>query len=154
MAEIEKILDQYPFVQRDNLIPILQEIQDNFGYISEEAIVKVGNYLKMPTSKIYGLATFYNQFRFLPKARYHIKICNGTSCHVNSNILIIKEIEKLLGIRNGESTKDNQFSFETTTCMGSCGMGPVMAVNSKFYKQLTVKQVGEIIRSYQQNEGL
>lgn len=150
MPEIEKILDQYPFVQRDNLIPILQDIQDNFGFISEQAIVKVGKYLKMPTSKIYGLATFYNQFRFTPKARYHIKICCGTSCHVNANIIIIREIEKLLGIGNGESTKDNQFSFETTSCMGACGMGPVMAVNNKFYTHLTIKKANEIIRSYQQ----
>ncbi|HSH51494.1 MAG TPA: NAD(P)H-dependent oxidoreductase subunit E, partial [Bacteroidales bacterium] len=128
MQKIEKILDQYPFVQRDNLIPILQKIQHTFGYISEEAIVKVGNYLKMPTSKIYGLATFYNQFRFTPKGKYHIKVCNGTSCHVNGNHLMIKEIEKILGIKNGENTTNNKFSLEMTSCMGVCGIGPVMAV--------------------------
>ena len=150
MQEIEKILDQYPFVQRDNLIPILQEIQNAFGYISEEAIVKVGNYLKMPTSKIYGLATFYNQFYFTPKGRYHIKICNGTSCHVNGNSLIIKEIEKILGIKDGENTKDNGFSLELTSCMGVCGMGPVMAINDKYYTCLTVKKVKTIIHDYQQ----
>ncbi len=152
MREIEKILDQYLFVQRDNLIPILQEIQNTFGYISEEAIVKVGNYLKMPTSKIYGLATFYNQFCFSPKGKYHIKICNGTSCHVNGNNLMIKEIEKILGIKDGENTKDNKFSLEMTSCMGVCGMGPVMAVNDKYYTCLTVKKVTEIIRDYQQME--
>ncbi len=141
MPEIEKIFDQYPFVQRDNLIPILQEIQNHFGYISEEAIVKVGKYLKLPTSKIYGLATFYNQFRFAPQGKFHIKICNGTSCHVNSNILIIKEVEKLLGIKSGENTKDNQFSFETTSCMGACGTGPVMAINEKYFTRLTAKKV-------------
>ncbi|MFO7843687.1 MAG: NADH-quinone oxidoreductase subunit NuoE [Bacteroidales bacterium] len=152
MQEIEKILDQYPFVQRDNLIPILQDIQNTFGYISEEAIVKVGSYLKMPTSKIYGLATFYNQFRFTPKGKYHIKICNGTSCHVNANNLIIREVEKILGIKNGENTKDNHFSLEITSCMGVCGMGPVMAVNDKYYTLITVQKAKEIISDYQQME--
>jgi NADH-quinone oxidoreductase E subunit len=152
MPEIEKILDQYPFVQRDNLIPILHDIQNHFGYISEEAIVKVGKYLKLPTSKIYGLATFYNQFRFVPKGKFHIKICNGTSCHVNTNILIINEVEKLLGIKSGENTKDNQFSFETTSCMGACGLGPVMVINEKYFTRLTAKKVNDIIRSYQQME--
>lgn len=152
MPEIEKILDQYPFVQRDNLIPILHDIQNHFGYISEEAIVKVGKYLKLPTSKIYGLATFYNQFRFVPKGKFHIKICNGTSCHVNTNILIINEVEKLLGIKSGENTKDNQFSFETTSCMGACGSGPVMVINEKYFTRLTAKKVNDIIRSYQQME--
>ncbi len=154
MPEIEKILDQYPFVQRDNLIPILHDIQNHFGYISEEAIVKVGKYLKLPTSKIYGLATFYNQFRFVPKGKFHIKICNGTSCHVNTNILIINEVEKLLGIKSGENTKDNQFSFETTSCMGACGSGPVMVINEKYFTRLTTKKVSDIIRSYQQMEDI
>jgi len=152
MREVEKILDQYPFVQRDNLIPILQEIQKKFGYISEEAIVMVGSYLKMPTSKIYGLATFYNQFRFSPQGQFHIKICNGTSCHVNANQLILKEVENILGIKDGEKTKDNRFSLETTTCMGVCGMGPVMAVNDRYYTQLTVTEVNKIIKNYQQSE--
>ncbi|MEE4197953.1 MAG: NADH-quinone oxidoreductase subunit NuoE [Bacteroidales bacterium] len=152
MREIEKILDQYPFVQRDNLIPILQEIQKNFGYISEEAIVRVGNYLKMPTSKIYGLATFYNQFRFIPKGNYHIKICNGTSCHVNANQLIVQEVEKILGIKSGENTRDNRFSLETTSCMGVCGRGPVMAINHKYFTELTVSKVRAIIKDYQQRE--
>ena len=152
MTGIETILEKYPFVQRDNLIPILQDIQQAFGYLSEKSIVKVGKYLCMPTSKIYGLATFYNQFRFEAKAKYHIRICNGTSCHVNSNVMIIKELEKNLGVENGGITKDGLFSIEETTCMGACGSGPVLAVNEKYYTKMNVEKLAEIIEFYKNNE--
>ncbi|MCB2195450.1 MAG: NAD(P)H-dependent oxidoreductase subunit E [Bacteroidetes bacterium] len=152
MADLEKILEQYPFVQRDNLIPILQEIQDNYGYLSEEAIVKVGRYLKMPTAKIYGLASFYHHFRFNTKGKYHIKVCNGTSCHARLNTLIIQKIEKLVGIKNEEVTKDGLFSIEETSCMAACGNGPVMSINDEFYPDLTIEKVKEIIDSYKRLE--
>jgi len=152
MIEIESILEKYPFVQRDNIIPILQDIQKNYGFLSEESIIKVGKYLNMPTSKIYGLATFYNQFRFEAKAKYHIRICNGTSCHINSNQLIINEIEKRLGIENGGITKDGLFSLEETKCMGACGLGPVMAINEKYYTEVSVHEVPDIIEYYLNNE--
>jgi len=152
MAEIESILEKYPFVQRDNLIPILQDIQKVYGFLSEESVVKVGKYLNMPTSKIYGLATFYNQFRFEAKGKYHILICNGTSCHVNSNAVILKEFFKLLGIENGGITKDGLFSLEETSCMGACGLGPVVLVNSDYYTEVSVRKVSEIIDYYMNNE--
>jgi len=152
MPEIDQILEKYPFVQPDNLIPILQEIQEKAGYLSQEAIVRVGRYLNMPTSKIYGLATFYNQFRFEEKAKFQIKICNGTSCHVKSNNLILKEIEKKLGIKVGEMTRDKMFSLEETSCMGACGFGPVVAVNNKFYTQMTINKIINILDSYLINE--
>ena len=152
MPELENILESYPFVQRDNLIPILQEIQDAFGYLSEEAIVKVGKYMDIPTSKIYGLATFYNQFRFEPKGKYHIRICNGASCHVNTNILIIRELQKKLGIENSGVTKDNIFSLEETACMGACGFGPVMAVNDKYYTKMDIEKLEEVIEFYRNLE--
>lgn len=151
MIEIESILEKYPFVQRDNLIPILQDIQKQYGFLSEEAIVKVGKYLSMPTSKIYGLATFYNQFRFEAKAKYHICICNGTSCHINANAAVIKEFKKLLNIDLGEITKDGNFGLEECSCMGACGLGPVVKVNDTFYTNVNVKQVAEIIEYYSNN---
>ncbi|MBI9053754.1 MAG: NAD(P)H-dependent oxidoreductase subunit E [Bacteroidales bacterium] len=149
---IESILEKYPFVQRDNIIPILQDIQKNYGFLSEESIIKVGKYLNMPTSKIYGLATFYNQFRFEAKAKYHIRICNGTSCHINSNLIIINEIKKRLGIENGGITKDGLFSLEETTCMGACGLGPVMAINERYYTEVNVNKIPEIIEYYLNND--
>lgn len=152
MSNLDKILEKYPFVQRDNLIPILQEIQDEYGYLSEETIIKVGKYLNMPTAKIFGLASFYHHFRFNITGKYHIKICNGSSCHVNSNILIIKELKKKLGIRDDEVTKDGLFSLEETTCIAACGEGPVMAINDKYYTNLTIEKVTKIIDSYKSLE--
>ncbi|MFC2151931.1 NADH-quinone oxidoreductase subunit NuoE [Bacteroidota bacterium] len=148
MLSIEEILEKYQFVQRDNLIPILQKIQTEYGYLSEEVIIKIGKYLDLPTSKIYGVASFYNQFRFNVKGKYHIKICNGSSCHINTNILIIKELEKKLGIKHNEKTKDELFSLEETACMAACGKGPVMQINDKYYTKLTFKKIAEIIDFY------
>jgi len=148
MPEVERILRNYPFVQRDDLIPILQEIQDAIGFLSEEAIVKVGKYLNIPASKVYGLATFYNQFRFEAKGKYHIQICNGASCHVHTNTLIINELYKKLAIKNGEITKNGNFSFEETSCMGACGFGPVMSINGKYFTKLNVKKLNEVIEFY------
>ncbi len=152
MTEIETILEKYQFVQRDNLIPILQDMQDAFGFLSEEAIVKVGKYLDIPTSQIYGLATFYNQFRFEPQGKYHIRICNGASCHVHSNAILIKELQKQLGIKDKEITKDGTFSLQETTCMGACGSGPVLSVNDKYYTQVNLNRLTEIIKYYKNLE--
>lgn len=148
MIEIESILEKYPFVQRDNLIPILQDIQKAYGYLSEESIVKVGKYLNMPTSKIYGLATFYSQFRFEQKAKFQICICNGSSCHVNANAIIIREFKKSLGIEVGGMTKDGKFSLSESNCLGACGLGPVVRVNHKFHTQVSMSDVKEIIDYY------
>ncbi len=148
MLEVDKILENYPFVQRDDLIPILQEIQDEIGFLSEDAIDQVGKYLNIPTSKVFGLATFYNQFRFEAKGKYHIRICNGASCHANANTLIMNELQNKLGIKSGEITKDGIFSFEETTCMGACGFGPVLAINSKYYTRVDVKKLNEIVKFY------
>ena len=152
MPNLEEILEKYPFVQRDNLISILQDVQNEFGFLSEEAVVKVGKYLDLPTSKIYGVATFYHHFRFKPKGKYHIRVCNGSSCHVNTNSLIIREIEKRTVLKNDEVTKDGIFSLEETNCMAVCGEGPVMAVNENYFTNLTIEKVAEIIDSYKKLE--
>ncbi|NOQ25064.1 MAG: NADH-quinone oxidoreductase subunit NuoE [Bacteroidales bacterium] len=152
MPNLEEILEKYPFVQRDNLISILQDVQSEFGFLSEEAVVKVGKYLDLPTSKIYGVATFYHHFRFKTKGKYHIRVCNGSSCHVNLNSQIIREIEKRTEVKNEEVTKDGLFSLEETTCMATCGEGPVMAVNEEYFTNLTIKKVAEIIDSFKRLE--
>ena len=152
MSELDTILENYQFAQRDNLIPILQDIQEVFGYLSEETIVKVGKYLDIPTSKIYGLATFYNHFRFLPKGKYHIRVCNCSSCHVNNNVLLINELQKKLKIGNGEISKDGIFSLEETTCMGACGFGPVLSVNDKYYTKMNLQKLADVISFYKSLE--
>ncbi len=133
-CDIEEILKKYPNATRDTLVPILQDVQNVCGCLSREAVIRIGAYLRLPASSVYGVATFYNQFRFRPTGKYHILVCRGTSCHVKgaSNLLLL--LCAKLGIReDGVPTKDGLFSLEAVPCIGACGLGPVMSVNGKLY---------------------
>lgn len=145
MDAIDTILSRFPRYQRDNLIPILQQIQEEMGYISEEALVKTGQHLVLSATKIYGVASFYDHFRFNPKGTYHITLCKGTSCHLNEGESVHAEVVKLLKIKPGQVSKDGLFSLEIAACMGACGSGPVLTVNGKFYTHLTVTHLRQLI---------
>ncbi|MBN1437139.1 MAG: NADH-quinone oxidoreductase subunit NuoE [Sedimentisphaerales bacterium] len=147
--EIDTILQQYPNAQRDALIPILQKIQDQFSYLSRDAVVQVGQHLNLPVSKIYGVATFYNQFRFQPLGQYHIQVCRGTACHVKGSAAVLKSLKHELGIEAGQTTRDGLFSLEIVACIGACGLAPVISVNGEFYASLTPEKVKHIIVSLQ-----
>jgi NADH:ubiquinone oxidoreductase subunit E len=142
------ILSRYPRGHRDCLIPILQEIQEEYGFISETSVIEVGRYLDLPSSKIFGLATFYNQFRFEPRGKYHIQLCHGTSCHVNRAADIIGELQKRLLILPGQTTRDGMFSLEHVACMGACHLAPLIRVNENYHTMLKPGEVSEIIDSY------
>jgi NADH-quinone oxidoreductase E subunit len=146
--QIEAIFEEHSEANREDLIPILQEIQENQGFLSEKAIIAVGQHLKLPTSKIYGVATFYNQFRFEPKGKYHIQVCRGTACHVLGSSTVLDQVEKLLKIKADQTTKDGMFSIEVVACIGACGLAPVICVNGEFHAKLTAESVKEIIESY------
>lgn len=150
--KVETILKRHLNEKRDSLIPILQEIQDEVGYLSEEAVVEVGRYLKLPTSKIFGVATFYNQFRFEPLGKYHIQVCRGTACHVLGSATVLEQLEKTLKIKSGETTKDGMFSIEVVACIGACGLAPVIAINGEFHAKVTTESIKEIIKSYRERE--
>ena len=150
-VKIANIIDKYPNLTRDTLIPILQEIQDAFGFISKEAIQILSNRYQLPTSKIFGLATFYNQFRFHQKGKYHIQVCNGSSCHLKSSTKLIKELEKELNISDGETTRDGKFSIEILPCIGACGQSPVISINSEYYTGLTLSRLREILKTFRDN---
>ncbi len=143
--KIDEIIRNHINVQRDSLLPLLQEIQNELGFLSEESINRIGELLKLPTSKIYGVATFYDQFRFEPKGRFHIRICHGTACHIEKSARIILETERLLKIKQGQTTRDGMFSIEVVNCMGACGLSPVIAVNDKYYPGVQSRELKEII---------
>lgn len=149
---IESILKKYDNCSRDSLISLLQDIQENEGYLSEEAIVKTGKKLKIPTSKIYGVATFYNQFRFEPTGKYHVMVCRGTACHVLGSLTVLQELEKVLKIKAGQTSRDGLFSIEVVACMGACGLAPVININGSFYAKVTSESIKEIIESYRKKE--
>lgn len=145
--KIDEIIKNHMNAQRDSLLPLLQDIQNELGYLSEESINRIGESLRLPTSKIYGVATFYDQFRFEPKGRYHLRICHGTACHIEKSARIITEAERLLKIKQGQTTRDGMFSLEVVSCMGACGLSPVIAVNEKYYHGIQPRDLKEIIET-------
>ena len=145
---IAQILTHYPKGGNDSLIPILQEIQSAQGYLSEESIIGVGKYLSMPTSRIYGVATFYNQFRFEPTGKYHIQVCRGTACHVLGSLTVLEALEKELRIKAGQTTRDGRFSIEVVACIGACGLAPVICVNGTFHARVSAESLIQIIHEY------
>lgn len=145
-ADLDKILNKYRQGRREELIPLLQEIQTEAGYLSEEAIVKVGNHLSLSTTKIYGLATFYDQFRFVPSGKIKIKVCHGTSCFMNGSQAILDKFKEELRISPGQTTRNGNFSFDIVSCMGGCYHGPVLMVNGEYQIHARSEQVPGLIK--------
>ena len=128
------------------MIPLLQEIQDDNGYLSEDNIIKVGAFVGMSTTKIYGLATFYNQFRFIPAGKVQIKICHGTSCFLNGSQAVINKIKEETGLNPGQTGRDGIFSYDIITCMGGCNNGPVISVNGEYYPYVKPEQIPDLLK--------
>jgi NADH-quinone oxidoreductase subunit E len=147
-APIETILEKYKNAKRDQLIPILQEVQGAQGFLSRESVASIGRHLGLPASKIYGVATFYNQFRFQAVGRYHIQVCRGTACHVKGSLKVLDTLKRELAIEAGATTRDGLFSLEVVACIGACGLAPVIAVNGEFFANLTADSVRKIIQTY------
>jgi NADH:ubiquinone oxidoreductase subunit E len=145
-ADLDLILKKYKSGKREDLIPLLQEIQEYLGYLSEEAIVKVGSFLGLSTTKIYGLATFYDRFRFIPLGKIKISICNGTSCFLSGSKALIDKTREETGILPGQTTRDGNFSYEIVSCMGGCHNGPVINVNGEYHTHIKAEQLPELIR--------
>lgn len=145
-TEIDTLLKKYKPGRREDLIPILQEIQEINGHLSEEAIVKVGGFVGLSTTKIYGLATFYDQFRFIPYGKIHIKICNGTSCFLNGSLGIINKIKEETSVQTGQTSRDGIFSYETVTCMGGCNHGPLISINNEYYPYVKADHIPDMLK--------
>ena len=148
LREVDAVLEKHPDAKREALIPILQDVQDRLGYLSQDAIARVGEFLNLPASKIYGVATFYNQFRFKPLGQYHIQVCRGTACHVKGSAAVLATLERELGVKAGDTTRDGLFSIEVVACIGACGLAPVISVNGEFHAGLTPAKTRKVLDSY------
>lgn len=146
--DLDSILARFPDARRDSLIPLLQEVQGVDGFLSRESILQIGRHLGLPASKIYGVATFYNQFRFQAPGRYHIQLCRGTACHVKGSAGLLEGLKRALKIQPGQTTADGLFSLEVVACIGACGLAPVIAINGEFYGGVTADSIGRIIADY------
>lgn len=143
----EEILKKYKPDDRSGLIDLMTEIQEQEGYLSEESISVISRYFNLASSKVYGIASFYNNLKFKPNGKFHIKICNGTVCHLNESSVILKELEKELKISAGQTTRDGLFSIEQVSCLGSCGLSPVIEVNGHTYTNVKIGDIRELIDS-------
>lgn len=145
---LEAILEKHRGV-RGALIPILQQTQDAYGYLPRPAVALIAKFLKVPESKVYGVATFYAQFHLDPRGRNIVRVCLGTACHVRGGEGILEAVSDELKIKPGETTPDLRFTLERVACLGACGLSPAMMVNDITYGRLTKKKVAEILKKYQ-----
>ena len=142
--EMEKILNIYT-KNKDNLIQILNDVQEYYGYIPTHAQSAISRYLNIPMAEIYGVITFYSRFTLKPKGKYHIAVCLGTASYVKGSQKIMDRLEERLNIKQGETTKDGKFSIEATRCVGACGLAPVFTVNGEVYGKATVQKLDQVL---------
>ena len=142
--KMQEILNTY-VQDKSNLIQILNEVQEYYGYVPEKAMLAISDYLSIPMAEIYGVVTFYARFTLKPKGKYHIAVCLGTACFVKGSEKILDRVKERLGIDVGETTADGNFSIEATRCIGACGLAPVFTVNDEVYGKATVKMMDEVL---------
>ncbi|MCK4697853.1 MAG: NADH-quinone oxidoreductase subunit NuoE [Dehalococcoidia bacterium] len=150
-GRLSEILSTYSGNESE-LIPILQKVQQEFGYVPEFAIKEIAEFLRLPEVTVFGVTTFYAQFKLIPTGRNIVRVCRGTACHVRGGARILREVEKQLGIKPGESTPDLEYSLETVACIGACALAPTMVVNNDTCGQMTTKKVSEILNRGDQGE--
>jgi len=136
--------------EKKNLIPLLQEVQATLGYLPRKALQGIADFLKMPDVEVWGVATFYNQFRFVPLGRYHTTVCMGTACHLAGGRLILEALERELNLKVGETAEDGKFSLERVACIGCCMLAPVVVIKDKIHPKMTPFRVEEALIPYKQ----
>jgi NADH-quinone oxidoreductase subunit E len=135
--------------EEGDLIPLLQRIQEKFGFISEEAIKHISQFLKISENQIFGVASFYSQFRFYPPGRNSIKVCLGTACHVRGGQILCEAVQRELEVSPGQTTKDQRFDLQRVACLGCCALAPVIQVNSDIHSRMTVIRLKETLNKYE-----
>ena len=141
---LNAILEPYKG-KRDALIPILQKVQDEIGYLPDQAMLEIAKTTGVPESQVYGVASFYAQFRFTPRGKHTIMVCRGTACHVRGAERILEETERALGIAEGETTEDQQYTLETVACIGCCALAPCVMIDEDVEAKLTPQMVPKIL---------
>ena len=145
--KMEGILKKYT-VDKSNLIQILNEVQESYGYIPKSAQLAISDYLKIPMAEVYGVVTFYSRFTLKPKGKYNIAVCLGTACFVKGSEKVLDKAKEILGIDVGQTTEDGKFSLEATRCVGACGLAPVFTVNNEVYGKATAELIKKVIEEY------
>jgi NADH:ubiquinone oxidoreductase subunit E len=131
--------------QKEELIPILQEVQEQLRYLPLEVMQEIARFLLIPESTVFGVATFYSQFKLVPSGKRIVRVCRGTACHVRGGPRILREVEDRLGIKPGETTEDLEYTLETVACIGACALAPTMTVEKETHGQMTTRKVAEVV---------
>ena len=148
LKELEQILSKYTN-DKSNLIQILNEVQEKFGYVPTIAQEEIAKYLGIEVAEVYGVVTFYSRFTLKPKGKYAISVCMGTACFVKGGEQILDRVKQKLGIEEGQTTEDGKFSIDATRCIGACGLAPVFTVNEEVYGKATPQKVDEVLKEYE-----
>jgi len=148
-AQVEKILAGFKG-EKSEVIPILQQVHQALGYLPQPWMKRIAGFVKVPECTLFGVATFYAQFKLVPTGKNIVRVCRGTACHVRGGARILKDVEKRLGIKPGESTPDMEYALETVTCIGACALAPNMVVNDKIYGNLNSKKIASILDAYKE----
>jgi NADH-quinone oxidoreductase subunit E len=148
LETIERIIQQH-HAEKSALIGILQDVQTEFTYLPQDALIHVSRVIGVPLSRTYSLATFYRAFSLKPKGQHPVAVCLGTACHVKAAVKILEKFERMLNIKTGETTPDLNFGLEQVRCLGCCGLAPVVTVGQDLYGKVTLTKVEQIIRQYQ-----
>jgi len=146
--QITSLLDRLGAGPGSNLMVVLHEAQDHFGYLPPAVLEQIADRLKIPLSRVYGVVSFYAHFRTAPRGRHVIRCCRGTVCHVRGSRSVLDTIRRELGIDDGQTTDDKLFTLETVECLGTCFLAPVMMIDGQYYGRLTPRRVVSILRSY------
>ena len=143
-----KICESMGEITSDSLIPILQEIQESLGYLPEEALVFVSEEVGIPLGKIYGVVTFYSQFYLSPRGKNIIRVCHGTACHIGGAERISEAVSEELGVGEGATTEDGEFTVERVACLGCCSLAPCLMVNDETHARLSPRKIKRIVKKY------
>jgi NADH-quinone oxidoreductase subunit E len=134
---------------KGGLIPILQAVQNQMGYLPVEALETISRELKIPSSEIYGVATFYAQFHLSPRGRHVIRVCRGTACHVRGSLKILDSVKEITGVEEHQTTEDLRFTIEPVACIGACGLAPVITIDDQTFGRLTPDMVKGILDKFE-----
>jgi NADH-quinone oxidoreductase subunit E len=149
---VESVMDKWDN-DKSNLISILLDIQDEYNYIPQEALVMVSENLAVPLINVYSVATFYKVFSLEPRGKHIINICVGTACHVRGGRRLVERVEKILHIEVGETTPDMQFTLETVRCLGACALGPVVVLDDDYHGHMSTKKIDALLQQYKEQQG-
>ena len=149
MNKLYSIIKRFNAGDKSSLIPILQNVQIEYGYISPEALTAISDYLHVSKSQIFGVATFYSQFKFNPPGRHSIKICLGTACHVQGGDFLLAALESEIGIRPGQTTEDGKFDLERVACLGCCALAPVVMIDNVINSRVSVIKLRDLLNEYE-----